>query len=69
MRTEFSFGRSGLEVELPPGPAWQVLKPRWAEALADAEEAIAAALDRPAAGPPLVEVARGKRTAAISVCD
>lgn len=69
MRTEFSFGRSGLEVELPPGPAWQVLKPRWAEALANAEEAIAAALDRPAAGPPLVELARGKRTAAISVCD
>lgn len=69
MRVEFSFGRSGLEVELPPGPSWRVLKPRWAEALTDERRAIAEALDAPAAGPPLAKLAEGKRTAAISVCD
>ncbi len=69
MRVQFSFGRSGLEADLPPGPAWRLVKPRWAEALEDEPLAIVRALDAPAAGPPLAELARGKRTAAISVCD
>lgn len=69
MRIEFAFGRTGLEAELPGGPAWRVLKPRWAAALGDARAAIEEALDRPAAGPGLSELARGKRSAAISVCD
>lgn len=69
MRLEFAFGRSGLEAELPPGPAWRILQPRWAQALEDPAAAVAAALDAPAAGPPLAELARGKRSAAISVCD
>jgi lactate racemase len=69
MRIEFSFGRSGLEAELPPGPSWRVLKPRWAQALAEPAAAIARALDHPAAGLPLSQLARDKRSAAISVCD
>lgn len=69
MRIEFAFGRTGLEAGLPAGPRWRVLKPRWAEALGDPAAALAAALDRPSAGPALSELARGKRSAAISVCD
>lgn len=66
---EFAFGRSGLEAELPSGPRWRVLKPRWARALDNPTAAIVAALGSPAAGRPLSELARGRRTAAISVCD
>lgn len=69
MRVHFAFGRTGLEAELPPGPAWQILKPRWAEPVADETAAIAQALDAPIAGPPLVELARGRRSAAVAVCD
>ena len=38
-------------------------------ALPDPDAAIAQALDHPQAGPPLTELARGKKSAAISVCD
>lgn len=69
MRVHFAFGKTGLEAELPPGPAWQVLEPRYAEPLADERAAIEQALDAPVAGPPLVELARGRTSAAISVCD
>ena len=69
MRVRFAFGRTGLEAELPPGPAWKILEPRYAEPVADEPAAIEAALDAPAAGPPLLELARGRRSAAIAVCD
>lgn len=69
MRVHFAFGKTGLEAELPPGPAWTLLEPRWAAPLADESAAIAQALDSPAAGPPLSELARGRRSAAIAVCD
>jgi nickel-dependent lactate racemase len=69
MRVHFAFGKTGLEVELPPGPAWQILEPRYAEPLADERAAIEQALDAPVAGPPLEELARGRKSAAIAVCD
>jgi nickel-dependent lactate racemase len=69
MRVHFAFGKSGLEAELPPGPAWQLLKPRYAAPVEDEPAAIEAALDSPVAGPPLAELARGRRSAAIAVCD
>jgi len=69
MQIELAFGKSGLAVELPDGPEWQVLEPRTASPLANVEAALAQALDRPIGTSPLVELARGKRTAAISVCD
>lgn len=69
MRVHFSFGKTGLEAELPAGPAWQVLKPRYAAPLEDEPAAIGAALDSPVAGPPLVELARGRSSAAVAVCD
>jgi len=75
MRAEMAFGKTGISLDLPeapehPGaPRWTVLEPRWASPLKDETAAIAAALDRPAAGPALEELARGRSSAAISVCD
>jgi lactate racemase len=73
MKTRFAFGRDGIEVALPSSAASgldvHVAHTRSAPALADAEAAIGAALDAPIGCAPLEEMARGKRTAAISVCD
>lgn len=69
MRIDLAFGKEGLELDLPEGFRYRVLEARSATPLADPEAALAAALDAPVGSPPLVELARGKRTAAISVCD
>jgi len=69
MQAAFAFGKTGLTVSLPDGPRYSVVEGRAAEALADAAAAIGAALDNPIGSKPLVELAAGKRTAAISVCD
>lgn len=69
MRTEFAFGRTGLCLELPQGFRYRVLEARSAVPLEDPAAAIERALDSPIASPPLGQIARGKRSAAISVCD
>src|SRR5579883_3081950 len=69
MQVRLSFGRGGLAVTLPGGFDYQVLECPPIPALPNPIAAIEAALDRPAAGPPLAEIAAGKRSAAISVCD
>jgi nickel-dependent lactate racemase len=69
MNVLFAFGRNGLNLELPEGLEYRILEARSAPALADAAAAIARALDAPIGCPPLLELARGKRSAAISVCD
>jgi lactate racemase len=69
MQVKLAFGKTGLAVELPEGFRYQVLESRSATPLADSAEKIAAALRAPIGAPPLKEMARGKRTAAISICD
>ncbi|MGA2897021.1 MAG: nickel-dependent lactate racemase [Acidobacteriaceae bacterium] len=69
MQAAFAFGKTGLTVSLPDGPQYCVVEGRSAGALADAAAAIGAALDNPIGSKPLVELAAGKKTAAISVCD
>ena len=69
MRVSLAFGKTGLEIDLPQGPTWQVLRPREESPIADLPAALAAALDHPIGTPALGEIARGKTTAAISVCD
>ncbi len=69
MRVELAFGKSGLTVDLPDGFRYRVLEARSARPLEDAAGALEAALDAPIGLPPLVDLARGKRSAAISVCD
>jgi nickel-dependent lactate racemase len=69
MQIEFAFGKQGLNVALPEGPEWMELRVKWAESLADPLQAIEDALDKPIGCAPLAELARGKKSAAISVCD
>ena len=69
MRVDFAFGRTGLTVDLPTGIRYQILEARSARPLADAMAAVEAALDSPIASEPLEELARGRQSAAISVCD
>jgi nickel-dependent lactate racemase len=69
MTVDLAFGKCGLRVNLPEGFQYRVLEARSAEPLRDFEGALNSALDRPIGAPPLVELARGKSNAAISVCD
>ena len=69
MIVNFAFGKTGLTLELPEGFEYRVLEARSAVPLAGPAAAIDRALDAPTGRPPLLEMARGKRTAAISVCD
>ncbi|MDX1982873.1 MAG: nickel-dependent lactate racemase [Bryobacteraceae bacterium] len=69
MQVHLAFGKTGLEVALPEGYDYRFLEARSATPLEDASQAIAQALDAPFGRPPLVEMARGKKSVAISVCD
>lgn len=69
LRVTLAFGKSGLEIELPQGPAWRVLRPRDNAPLENLPTALSNALDRPIGVPALRDLAKGKSSAAISVCD
>ena len=69
MQATFAFGKTGLTLTLPEGPHYEVVETRSAPGVPDAHTALAAALDNPIGSVPLVELARGKRTATINVCD
>jgi hypothetical protein len=61
MQINFAFGKEGLRLNLPSGFEYRVLEPRAAQGLAD-PMAIEDALDHPQAGPPLAELAGGKKS-------
>jgi nickel-dependent lactate racemase len=69
MQIRFAFGRHGLDLTLPDGPNYEVIESRSASALPDVQKALDQALDHPIGSKPLTELAAGKKTAAISVCD
>jgi nickel-dependent lactate racemase len=69
MQIDLAFGKTGITVDLPEAYRYRVLEARTATPLADCQSALDAALDRPIGTPPLAELARGKTSAAISVCD
>ena len=69
MRVELAFGKTGLNVELPGGFDYRMLEVKTARPLADQAGALQAALDAPIGSAPIAELARGKKTVAISVCD
>jgi nickel-dependent lactate racemase len=69
MRVDLAFGKTGLPVNLPDRFRYRILEARSAQPLPDWHAALESALDRPIASAPLLDLARGKRTAAISVCD
>jgi nickel-dependent lactate racemase len=69
MKARFSFGKSGIDVSIPDGYRAQVILSHTARALDDEQAALDAALDSPIGSQPLLRLAAGKKTAAISVCD
>lgn len=69
MRVKLEYGRTGLEVELPDDRVVRTLAYKAAVPLADPEAALASVLARPNGAPPLAELARGKRTACVVICD
>ncbi len=69
MKVQLAFDRKGTTVNIPDELDAQVLRPRFASGLADDDAALAAAIASPIGCPGLKELARGKRSAAISVCD
>lgn len=70
MKITLDYGKTGLEVDLPEE---RLLAPpltiRETEPLADPVAALEAALANPIGTRPLAELARGKRTACVVVCD
>jgi len=69
MRVEVLYGRDGLEVELADDLEVTVIRKPALPALDDPREAVRAALARPVDAAPLAELARGRRSACILICD
>lgn len=69
MKSLFFYGKGGIEVEVPEDIPCRELRSRKAIAVADETVAVEAALDDPIASQPLLDLARSRKTAAISVCD
>jgi lactate racemase len=69
MRVTLEYGKTGLEVELPDDRVVGPLHLRPAPPVADATAAVEDKLRNPTGTAPLSELARGKRTACILICD
>jgi nickel-dependent lactate racemase len=69
MQVDVAFGKTGLTLQLPEGFSYRVLEAHAAVSLDAALAAVEQALDAPIDCAPIEELARGKRSAAISVCD
>jgi lactate racemase len=69
MNVPFAFGKHGIEVSIPDSVRAELVRSRSAAALSDVHAALEEGLDHPIATAPLVQLAAGKRTAAIAVCD
>ncbi|MCS7238064.1 MAG: nickel-dependent lactate racemase [Thermoguttaceae bacterium] len=69
MEVLLDFGRQGLRVDLPERNLVKVLGYRPAQPLADPRSVLAERLENPRGTPPLVDLARGKRSACVAVCD
>ena len=64
-----AFGKNGLKLHLPDGPRYEVLRAHSADPIQNVRQALDAALDSPIGSASLSELAAGRKTAAISVCD
>ena len=69
MTIELPYGRGTLAVPTPAGCVPTVIQKRVMRALADPRAAVARALAAPVDVPPLADLARGKRSACILICD
>jgi nickel-dependent lactate racemase len=69
MRITLDYGRTGLEVEVPDRNLVGPLGLRPVEPLADPGRALSDALAKPIGSAPLAELARGRKSACILICD
>jgi nickel-dependent lactate racemase len=69
MKANLAFGKGFLTVDLPDRFRCLTLDARSARPLVNVNEELNRALETPIASPALEDVARGKKSAAISVCD
>jgi len=69
MKIGLAFEKTGITVDLPEAFQYRVLEARSAKPLPDWRAAVEAALVSPIGVPALAELARGRRSAAIAVCD
>jgi lactate racemase len=66
---EILYGRGTLAIKLPPGAEPTIIRKAHLAKLADQKDAIKMALDNPIGSPPLSELAKGKDSACILICD
>jgi nickel-dependent lactate racemase len=64
-----AFGRGHLALDLPAAAEATVVRKTALPKIADPHAAIRAVLDAPTGAPPLAELARGRRSACILICD
>ncbi len=69
MNVRLEYGRTGLEVELPDQNLLKCLGYQPAAPLHDAAAAVRQALAEPCGTPSLADLARGRRSACIAICD
>jgi nickel-dependent lactate racemase len=69
MRIKLDYGRTGMDVELPEERLVGPLAIRDTVPLANPEQALAEVLARPTATAPLAELARGRKSACLLICD
>ena len=69
MRVRLEYGKTGLEVDLPGDRVVRKLAYKDAPPLADPAASLADMLASPIGSPPLSELARGRRSACILICD
>jgi len=69
MRVHLEYGRTGLDVQLPAARVVRKLAYKDATPLADPVASLHAVLERPNGSPSLAEVARGKQSACVVICD
>jgi len=69
MNVELLYGREVLRVRLPDGVRVEVIRKHPMTPVPDPAAAVRRALAHPVGSPPLSEIARGKRSACILICD
>lgn len=69
MRIKMDYGKTGLMVDLPNDKVIGPLEIKNANPLANQSQAISDALANPIGSKPLAEIAKGKKTACILICD
>src|SRR5580692_392800 len=69
MRITLDYGKTGLEVEVPDRNLVGTLGLRPVQPLSDPQRALAEALADPIGSAPLSQLARGRKSACILICD